>query len=253
MEIVEFWHVRRVLLFQTAAMAVVVLFAWVMTGHVSVSGDVELPMIRGFGYPLSGVAPVAMTFAAIFGSIVGTLFRRTDETVELLWTRPIGRRAVAWRFIAIDLLGLVASFVLGYVMVAAIAGRAGVLPALDADAGIAFALALGVAAMWYGLTLVLSTLLRGGLARSISGVLWPVALIALALGAKSPPPTVLHAAARWLDVVNPLAYMQLSFRWTAGAAQAIWPLAPELRTAIVWLFAAAFCAVATELWMRREI
>ncbi|HEV8022203.1 MAG TPA: hypothetical protein VGP41_13105 [Candidatus Lustribacter sp.] len=251
MEFVEFWRVRRSLLwFAGSVAAIVVLFLMLpQVGTVHVNGPgVSSSFPPGTGVPLGTLASLAAFFAAIYASIVGTSLNRENSTRELSWTKPLTRTLLALRYVLIDLAGVAIAFAIAVAAGAAIATYMHFPPYVDAEAPVQIVLGIGVGAMWYGLLQVLTCVAPAG-ARSLGGILWPVAFVVAGL---SQVPGSIGAIMRAIDVLNPLHYM--SSASSHGTTMSMGPaeLPADERALIAWCFAVAFCAIAIALWPRKE-
>lgn len=253
MEYVEFWRVRRSLLWHAGILAVivVVIVSLPQVGTVHVTGPSgSTSFAPGQGAPLSVIAAMAAFFAAIYASSVGTSLNRENGMRDLSWTKPLTRTALALRYIILDLAGVVIAFAIALVALCSIAAYMHFPAYLDGPAPVQIALGIGVGAMWYGLLQVLTCVAPPG-ARSLAGILWP---IAIAVGALSQLAGSFGAIMRVLDVANPLHYLSTTSigggTHSATAAQAGLP--SDERLLIVWCFTLAFCALAVILWPRKE-
>lgn len=252
MELIEFYRARTALYWHLGIVAAVTLLL-LMLGHqadIDVTGPGGTSRITsGTVIPLAGVAPIAAFFAAIVASTLGTSLNRENLTREISWTKPLSRTAIALRFVAIDLVAVTIVFVITFLAGAFVLAWMHVQTVIEATFGPMIALSLGVSLMWYALVQALTFWLPPG-GRSIGGILWPVAL-GLAGTAHIDGPA--GELARALDVLNPLAYMSGIAHTSEGIVEPSLVAAPiEIRLLAVWLFAAAFCAVAIVLWPKRE-
>jgi hypothetical protein len=248
MEQVELWRVQRSLLWHAGIVAaiVVLIMALPQVGTVHVAGPSGTSYFApGTGVALSVIASFAAFFAAIYASSVGTSLNRENVTRDLSWTKPLARSVLAARYVLIDLVGVVIAFAIALVAIGIIATYMHFPPYVDAQAPVELALGAGIGAMWYGLLQVLTCAAPPG-ARSLAGVLWPVALVC---GALSAVPGSIGAIMRAIDVLNPLSYMGGGV--VQHGTREIGMPADE-RALIVWGFALAFCALAIFLWPRKE-
>ena len=221
------------------------------SGHIIVNNR-EVTDTQG-SIPLSAVAIVPMFLSAMYASAAGLSLNRENSTLEIAWTKPISRTALALKYIAVNAGAIIAAYAVAWVAVAVVLVRESFVLVPDAQLVPAVALSLGVALMWYALVLVLSAPLgKGGAA--VAGYLWPVAFLALALHGV---PGVFGLVMRAINVINPLAYFSgvtSNDDSTVGAhmtALSVLPL--DERALIVWGFAIVFCAAATQVWSRREV
>lgn len=254
MEQVELWRVQRSLLWHAGIVAVIVLVILTLpqvgTVHVEGSGG-STNFAPGSGVPISLLATIAAFFAAIYASSIGTSLNRENATRDLSWTKPLSRTVLALRYVLIDLAGVVIAFAIAMAAAAAIATYMHFPPYFDAQAAEQIAVGIGIGAMWYGLLQVLTCVAPPG-ARSLAGILWPVAL---AVGGLSDVlPGSFGEIVRAINVLNPLRYMSsTSIHDAARASTSLQaPLPADERALIVWCFTLAFCALAIYLWPRKE-
>ena len=226
----EFLRVRTSMAWHAAILAAITLtLLYFAGGHVHVDGTIA--MSTGSTMSFGQLAPIAMFFAAIFASSQGTSL------------------VLALQYIAVDVAGIIVAFALTMAAIAIVLVRAHITPVADPTLPIMLALGCGVAVMWYSLIQVLTFWFASG-ARSVAGILWPVALLGLGLGHLDGP---FGAIMRGINVINPLAYMSGVHFTASGASQdAVTTLPMELRPLAVWLFAALFCAIAVTLWPKKE-
>jgi hypothetical protein len=254
MELVEFYRVRRILIWYAAIVAAIVLLVLLFSNNPNIVIDVGEH--ADYGAQLTTLLGIAMFFTAAVASWIGLSLNAENATREFAWTRPIARTALAARYIAIDLAALAVAYaftVLGAWTIVAVAAHGAV--AIDPAAPVALLLSAGVVAMWYALLQLVSAPFRGR-GGSIAGVLWAASLVLISV-AQVTPRGFLHAIALVLNVINPFAYLSTMVHTdSAGAAgplPSVWALDPMLRAGIVWLFAGLFCAAAVAIWTRREI
>jgi hypothetical protein len=254
MEQVELWRVQRSLLWHAGIVAVIVLviIALPQVGTVHVEGPHGTTNFApGSGLPVGVITTIAAFFAAIYASSVGTSFNRENSTLDISWTKPLPRTLLALRYVAIDLAGVVIAYVIAIAAVLAITSYMHFPPFFDAQAPLEIVLGAGVGAMWYGLLQVL-TCIAPPAARSLAGILWPVAL---AVGGLSDVlPGSIGAILRAINLLNPLHYLSsTSVHDDAHASTSLQAPVPAGEGAlIVWCFTLAFCALAIYLWPRKE-
>ena len=253
MELVEYWRARRALIWYLVVLVVGALFTVAFSGHANVNVDVnDKQVVFPRVVPLSVLMSVAMFFTAILASWVGLALNRENATRELTWTRPIPRAALALRFIGIDAAALAIAYAATVAVLWLVVGLQ-VRVVVEPRIPVVLFMASGVIAMWYALVLILSAGVRGH-GGAIAGLLWPAALIVLAVGS-SPSRGFIHDAAVVLNVFNPFAYLGHIGRSAPDGTPVplLWPLDESMRALIVWCFAAAFTAAAVTIWRRREI
>jgi hypothetical protein len=247
-EYVELLRARRALTWYGA-----ILFSMVALGlalafkngppriHISSNSHPDLPM----EILLAGAAFGPMILAAFMAVGLDAEFK----TAAITWTRPVSRLAIALRYVAVDGATLLAAWVLTLVACAIpiVATGLGKYITFGSRDFVFLALVFGAAVMWYGLVVLLTTLLpgRGG---AIAGGSWGYALIVPGLAA-IPFPTALHQVMVALNYLNPMAY--IGNRSSESHSIIIGTL-PQHAVA-TWLIGLAAVAIATQLWTRREV
>jgi hypothetical protein len=246
---VEFLRARRSLTWHLGIMVLMTLVSLYFGHTTSVQVDGQSPFVPGMPVPLGQLATIAMFFGAIYASSAGTSLNRESLTRELSWTKPESRTLIALQYIAVDIAAIALVYAVAILGVVAVLLRLHFVPTLEPGFGADIALGLGVAVMWYALIQVLTCMFGPG-ARSVGGILWPVAFVALGTAhIGGPIGVVAHA----LDVINPLAYMSGVTGSEHGVqTNSLWVLPVDERALIVWLFGALFCAIAIALWPRKE-
>jgi hypothetical protein len=246
---VEFLRARRSLTWHVGILAALTLMVLYFGHQTTINVNGAPSVMAGMPVPFGALAPIAMFFAAIYASSAGTSLNRENLTRDLSWTKPVSRAVIAVQFILVDLAAIALVYALSLAAVLAVLWRLHLVPVAGPTLVPELSLGLGVALMWYALIQVLTCALGSG-ARAISGILWPVAFVALGV---AKVPGTLGLIARAVDVINPLAYMTGMTGDSNGVHQtALWQFPVETRTLIVWVFAALFCAVAVTLWPRKE-
>lgn len=252
MEWPEIYRARHALTVYATLVAgvLLVLVLGLRFGGVAVRLDAAEP----HAVPLGALLAIAGFMTMIFATPLAASLSHENATLELSWTRPIDRAQLAVRYAAVDLVALAAAQAVALVAVLIVPASVGVgIAAEPADAA-GFVLALGAAAMWYALIVLLTCRLQPSRTGLVFGFIWPVALFALALG-EGLRSGVVRDVCRLIDVVNPLAYVQSTT--VAGASGAVsrslWNLPVEERALVVWAFAVAFVAAAALLWKHREV
>ena len=171
------------------------------------------------------------------------------KTVAIAWTRPVSRLAIALRYVAVDVGTLLAAWAITLAAAFTVIFAIGIGKYLVVGPHVeAFgALVFGAAVMWYGLVVLVTTLLPGR-GNAIAGASWGYALIVPGL-ASIPFPPLLHQAMVALNYLNPMAYIgnqgSSSHPLIAGTA--------EQHAIAAWLIGLVAVAVATQLWTKREV
>lgn len=171
-------------------------------GHVSSARDVD------FSIPV----PALFALAAFVACIVGTRFGRTlseenEDHLPVVWTRPSSRVRTALSIVAVDALGILATFVLYLILSAALIATFQVTKYVTTPSDTALQLLRYVAEpfAFYALLMAL-TASTGRAGRGLVGWFW-VGGVFLGILAASPfIPNPWHAIFNVIDLINPLAY-----------------------------------------------
>lgn len=249
MAYVEFLRARRSLTWHVGILAALTLLMLYFGSTTSVNVDGHSPLFPGMPVPVGNLTVIAMFFAAIYASSAGPSLNRENTTRDLSWTKPVPRTVLALQYILIDVAAIAIVFALSILAIVAVLLRLQMVPVFDAGFVPGAALALGVGVMWYALIQVLTFGLPPG-GRSIGGILWPVAFVALGL---AKVPGALGLIARAADVFNPLAYAR-GISDNSGPQQqpTVSALPLDERLLCVWVFAVLFCGIAIAFWPRKE-
>ncbi len=238
MEYVELLRVRRSLIWNAGILAVVVLGILALGNHstINVNGGTT-SLAAGAALPAGVLATIGAFLAAIYASSIGTSLNRESSTRDISWTKPVSRTMLAIRFICIDLAGVVIAYAVALILVYLTLSYLHISITDDGHGTAEYVLGCGVGLMWYGL-LQLVTCGFGPGGRSMSGILWPIALLCQGLAHLGGPA---GQVIRAIDLFNPLSYMD---NITHGGA--------ETAAVTVWLFALVYCVLAVVIWPRRE-
>jgi len=256
MEYVELLRARRVLFWYGG-----ILFALIAIGLALAFKDgppvVQMSHGRNLQIPFEALVVGAAFGPLILAAFLGVGLDAEFKTAAITWTRPLARMTIALRYVAIDLGALIVAAIITFaaVMICITAlgllkfvtyGSNGIPPLGPAEYVL---LGLGCAVMWYGLV-VLVTMLLPGRGSAVAGGSWAYALIVPAL-AEIPFPPALHHVMVALNYVNPLAYIGSHGR-NGGANHVV--VGSSLQHAVaVWLIGIVAVAIATQLWVRREV
>lgn len=268
MQYVEVLRARRVLTWYCgillAAVAVVVFSIYSAHGIQGQVNGTER---------LSELLKVCAFGAMVVATCVAPGLNAESNTIAIIWTRPSSRDAIAWRYIAVDVLTIVFAYAFLAVLGVAVAAIFGALNSIVVDAAVPIVVlnGIGCALMWYGLVTVVTARMdgRGGL---ISGLSWGAFIVAGGLWAVPFPP-LLHNVLTVLNYFNPLTYVLNIGRGseepgrmsvttstnghvathTAQAHTHILNLSPELLTLIAWCFVAVTLVATVRLWSTREV
>jgi hypothetical protein len=254
MELVEFDRYRRWLFWLPGLLLVFAIVGAAALSHTEIINQGSQQNVRVVvshtRSDLDGLAIVAAFIAMVFATANGLSLCRESETVALSWTKPISRTGVALRIFAVD----VAMLAIVYVFAWAVAlGFLGFLHTQYMNAErlpVAIVLTFGIVLMWYGLMQVITAGLNPS-ARAVVGFAWPVALLLTAV--KGQFGGTLNALVSAVNVINPLAYTDTNVSNTSTLESAFWTYPIELRALMVWVMALAFLAIASAIWIRREV
>lgn len=246
MEYVELLRVRRALtVFAVAIACFFIAATFALHGH----GGFHITIGIDKGSAL-GDFVVAAGFGAFFLAtfFAGHLAAETP-TLSFLWTKPVSRTALAWRYVAIDAAALLAGIALGTLAIFMLIAGLGQAGRLRVDMALlpGLALSLGAALAWYGLCLLAASRFDRDVANGVIAMSWPVFILFLMLNVMALPPPA-HAAVVFIDQFNPLAYLigvEHHEAWLLGASTMV-------RAAAVWIIALVSIALATRLWTTRE-
>jgi hypothetical protein len=196
-------------------------------------------------YLLAGAAFGPLILAAFLAVGLDAEFK----TVAIVWTRPISRLAVALRYVAVDGGTLIAAWALTLAacfLCIFVLGIGKYLTFGD-HVGTYGLLVFGAGVMWYGLVVLVTTLLPGRGA-AIAGASWGYALIVPGL-ASIPFPPLLHQIMVGLNYLNPMAYIGNQ----GSSSHAIIPGSHEQHAVAAWLIGLVAVAIATQVWTKREV
>jgi hypothetical protein len=273
MTYVEYLRVRRTLIAYTAIIAGIVAIAVVCIltahgevhfaangAHGAVSTSLRAAIIDDFTrhhtkIPASAIFIFAAFGATIIASIFGTFLAREREHVPLSWTKPVSRERFALNYLAVDVIGIVAAFVILLVLgVFTIMWSLGLMQFLSIDAYTwsGLLLSAGVAFAYYGVVRAITVNVPGR-AGAIAGASWVVGYILVLLGALQLP-AALHDIVMAINYFNPLAYLNGVHENGSGTTTmtGIIPLGVPARTALVWLLAIVSSGLAITFYRRAE-
>jgi hypothetical protein len=210
-------------------------------GHSTFSGSENMSSFVG----------VASFGALIAATFLATGLNAEHATTAIIWTRPQSRESIAWRYIAVDLVAILAAYVFLVVLIFGAMALFGALSVVRFDpAGIlkVFLLGMGAATMWYGLISVAAARVEGHGAR-FAGLSWAVFIILGAVTA-APLPDLLHYIIIALNYLNPLAWLGNLGSHSSGGHTI--PFSASVRAAGAWLIAIVAIVAGVKLWATRE-
>lgn len=276
MEYVEFVRVRRAFVIYAAIAAVAMLsaagsiaFASLAHGHglvtITVGSDASSDqttyqslrtIANSMQVPLGLLLGIAGYCAVVFGTVLASSLNRQNAGAEFAFVKPLSRDALALRYVAIDIVGIVAAYAYALVVIELLP-----LAAVHALGRVRFdgqalwigALGLGIAFMWYGILQAITATYKGR-GGTIVGFSWG----AFALMVGAPSLTFLGPAfgaiVYVLNLFNPIAYFSgLLSHNGAPTAVSILGLALEARVCIAWAIAWIAIAIAVTSWKRVEV
>lgn len=222
-------------------------------GHQTIT-TVDTNRPERFGHD----AAFATFVALILATILGAPFARENEGhLEIAFTKPIDRTALALRIIGVDLLGLLIGWLMtefALIIVHAIF-QAPHLTFSAADAVVVLLGWCGVAA-WYGLLCAATASMRRAFG-VILGLAWPVSIVLIAL-AKLPlgsslAAQAIHGVATVLGVLHPWYYLHFGPPATVdGRGIGAYAISPSLELPVLFALAIVYLLIAVVQWRRVE-
>ncbi len=248
MAYVEYLRNRRMVIALTIVVAVLVGLA--LLGFSTSGGHHSIEADHGAHQPmLSVMFLIAGYITGIVASIAGSFFSQERTHAALSLTKPVSRTRFALTYLAVDTAGIVASFVVIFLLGELILLRAMGLHSIsvDGETWTLLALGLGFAFALYAVVRVLGTTFgHGGL---FAGLIWAVGFLLVGL-ASFHLPWLLHDIVVALNFVNPIAYLE-SFD-SNNSAKSILPLSFEGRLIGEWLLVIVAAAGSVVAWNRLE-
>jgi hypothetical protein len=247
MEYVELLRVRRgLLVFAAANLCVFLALTFALHGHGGFHINVG---IGKEGSSLGDFIQAGGVGALFLGTFFAGHLAAESPTLAFLWTKPVSRNALAWRYVAIDAGGIVAGVAIGTVTIVALIAGLGEFNRIHIDSAVLPSLALSVGAplAWYGLCLLGASRLDRDVANNVIALSWPVFILVYMLAVIALPPPA-HAAAVAINQLDPLSYVLGSEHHDMGLIAA----STGVRAAAVWVIALVSVAAATRIWTTRE-
>jgi len=248
MEYVEMLRARRVLTWYGG-----IIFALLALGLALAFKDGP-PQIHmhgtRYGIPFDAILAGSAFGSLILAAFLAVCFDAEYKTIAITWTRPLSRTAIAARYLAVDGAAMIAAWMLTLAAVLICLAVLGLATYLTFESNVTGTVLLlfGSAVMWYGLVVLVTTLLPGR-GNAIAGASWAYVLIVPGL-TQIPFPTAIHQVTVALNFLNPLAYIG-----SVGASRAdsAIPGSESAHIIAVWLIGLAAIAIATRLWTTREV
>ncbi len=247
MEYVELLRVRRgLIVFAAANLCFFLVVTLLLHGHGGFRIKVGLDKSGSSLGDFITAAAVGALFLATF--FAGHLAAETP-TLSFLWTKPVSRTALAWRYVAIDAAALLAGVAIGTLTLLALVAGLGEANRIHLDAAVlpAFALSVGAPLAWYGLCLLAASRFDRDVASNVIALSWPVFLLVFMLPIIALPPPA-HALAVVLDQFDSLSYVVGSEHRDMGLIAA----SAAVRAGAVWVIALVSITAATQIWTNRE-
>jgi hypothetical protein len=249
MAYVEYLRNRRMIVTLTIVVAAVVGLA--LLGFFTSSGPHRgLAADHGAHQPvLSVLFLIAGYVTGIVGSVAGSFFSQERGRAALSLTKPVSRTRFALNYLAVDTAGIIAAFLIIFLLGELVPLSAMGLHAIafDADVWTLLVLGLGFAFALYAVVRALGTIFgHGGL---FAGLIWAFGLLLVGLSSLHLP-WLLHDLVVALNFVNPIAYLE-SFD-TNDAAKSVLPLSFEGRLIGEWLLVIVAAAGSVVAWNRLE-
>lgn len=207
--------------------------------------------------PFRFYAYMGLLVASILATIMGAAFaKENDGHLEIAWTKPVGRIALALGTIGADIAGIVAGFVLG--VVCAIASQALYeAPHISFEFDDALLICLGILTpiAWYALLNAATASLKRGVG-PIVGLAWPIAIVIFGLNKIQSNGnallTIVQGIFHWINFINPFAYMMMMSMTpqTQPGPFGIVPIGLDL--AVIVALILVYSAAAIAQWRRVE-
>jgi hypothetical protein len=256
MTYIEYLRVRRTLtIYATILFCLTALLVASMHGHidVDVNGQNVHPQMKP---PLSALLLLSGFGALIVATIFSASLNRENDTLPALWTKPVARERIAASFIGVDLLAILAAWVIAFVLLCIVPlAAAGLLGTLYVDSAALpiGALIFGAGLMWYAL-LQLTTANYAGGGGGLVGMSWGLFAVLFGLSFAQFGP-LFHGIVMALNYFNPLAYVgALSITNDQPVRDnSILTLSVEWRVALEYTIAAAALVATVFTWKRRQI
>ena len=247
MEYVEWLRVRRgLIVFAVANLCVFVALTLALHGHGGFTIHVGIGKEGSSLGDFISAAGLGALFLSTF--FAGHLAAETP-TLPFLWTKPVSRTGLAWRYVAIDVAGIVAGVAIGTLTIVALIVGLGELHRILLDRAVwpALALSVGAPLAWYGLCLLFASRFDREAANNVIALSWPVFLLVFMLPVIALPPPA-HAVAVFFNQFDPLSYIVGSDHRDQGLVAA----SVGVRAAAMWILAVVSIAAATRIWTTRE-
>jgi hypothetical protein len=250
---VEIKRARRFLFWYAGALIAIVL----LTGLGLNTGHLHIDHGR-VGVTMSELLGVATFGAFIAATAVAPGLASEAATIAIVWTRPIPRTTIAWRYIAVDVLTIILAYTMLFLVALVILALLGELPYVRIDPAAPATLfrGLGAAFMWYSLV-VLATSRFPARASAIAGATWGMFTIVSALST-APLLPVFHDAIVAANYLNPMAYFGSVGHGVVepvlegSGARDIIMLSVMQRTFLEWIIAVIATVAVVRLWSTRE-
>jgi hypothetical protein len=202
--------------------------------------------------PVAAIFGIAGIVSTGMGAFLASLNSLSD-TLPSVWTKPVSRERMALSIIGVDVLGLVATWIVSVLTGLAVVANLGLFGKLfyDYQATAIGLLGICAALMAYG-NVQAATAWHRGRGGMIAGILWGAYFVLLVL-AVTPISPALKDIVVALDTLNPLAYYGLDIHGSNVSSNSLFQLDMTVKTWIVLAIGIAGCAIGTFGWKRMEI
>lgn len=273
MEYVEFLRVRRMFtIFASVVSAIAILvfasivYSWFIAtskGHVGISfSDTSHLKHRDLNeylqtvtIPLGLLLGIASYVTIVFATFLSSSLNKENDGLDFVFVKPMRREVIAVRYIATDIVGILAIF--AFALVALEIVPLALLHVVDrivvdARAFWVGGLGLGVAFMWYGILQAVTATYRGK-GGTIVGFSWGVFGLLTGIGSITLLGSTLLNIVHVLNLVNPIAYFSGILSHGKGyEIDSVLGIPLEGRVFMVWAIACVSIAIATFSWRRVE-
>lgn len=247
---VEVLYARsRLFWFTVIALAVAAVFTYFVTfppPHAHVVNN-------GQDIPFDGVVAFAGFMATIMASMLAATMNRDGSHLAYMWTKPIARERIAFVYLVVDILAIVAAFAIIVTicaLVLAIPPRNHMV--FDQYSGAMAARSLALPLMLFGVVEVCTSWTPTRLGAA-GGLIWPIgfAVEFLAeINLPAPLTQIFHA----LNIINPIAYfpeVHVMHHVTITSSTAL-PFDFNGQTYLAFGIFVVACIIATYNWKRMQ-
>jgi hypothetical protein len=188
--------------------------------HMQTSTHTGFP--KNMNVPIDDFLEFAWVVAIIVATMLAVPFaRENDGHLNIVWTKPIARERLALEIIGVDIIGILAAYLLALIAAAATVALFG-MPhiTVTAQSWINLLSGLLVAIAWYACINASTASMRRGYG-AVLGFAWPVGIVVAALSqvnlGDSPLGSTVHAVIWAISRIDPLTYSSLKSSGVASA------------------------------------